>query len=129
MTALRKHIQFSVLSAQEIVAISEYESTQRDLYSMSGSTDPSGFTIPGAPEALVKKPAKGGVLDTRLGTSDKSGTCGTCNAKMADCVGHYSYIKLVLPVFHIGYFRAVIQMLQDICKVSLTYFFRVIHRN
>ncbi|EGG07581.1 uncharacterized protein MELLADRAFT_47986 [Melampsora larici-populina 98AG31] len=111
-----KHIQFSVLSSQEIVAISEYESTQRDLYSMSGSTDPSGFAIPGAPEPLVKKPAKGGVLDTRLGTSDKSGTCGTCNAKMADCVGHYSYIKLILPVFHIGYFRAVIQMLQDICK-------------
>lgn len=65
---------------------------------------------------LSKKPAKGGVLDTRLGTSDKSGTCGTCNAKLADCVGHYSYIKLILPVFHIGYFRAVIQMLQDICK-------------
>ncbi|POW18023.1 hypothetical protein PSTT_00252 [Puccinia striiformis] len=109
-----KHIQFSVLSSQEIVAISEYESTQRDLYSMVG--DGNGLNIPGAIEPLVKKPAKGGVLDSRLGTSDKSGTCGTCNAKMADCVGHYSYIKLILPVFHIGYFRAVIQMLQDICK-------------
>ncbi|EFP75753.2 hypothetical protein PGT21_012768 [Puccinia graminis f. sp. tritici] len=110
-----KHIQFSVLSSQEIVALSEYESTQRDLYSMVGSEN-NGISIPGAIEPLVKKPAKGGVLDSRLGTSDKSGICGTCNAKMADCVGHYSYIKLILPVFHIGYFRAVIQMLQDICK-------------
>jgi DNA-directed RNA polymerase III subunit RPC1 len=112
----RKHIQFSVLSSQEIVALSEYESTQRDLYSMV-SAEPSALSIPGVLEPVVKKPAKGGVLDSRLGTSDKSGTCGTCNAKMADCVGHYSYIKLILPVFHIGYFRAVIQMLQDVCKV------------
>ncbi|KAI8459810.1 DNA-directed RNA polymerase III subunit C1 [Phakopsora pachyrhizi] len=111
-----KHIQFSVLSTQEIVALSEYESTQRDLYSISGAAGHGGLAIPGAPEPMVKMPAKGGVLDSRLGTSDKSGTCGTCNSKMADCVGHYSYIKLVLPVFHIGYFRAVIQMLQDICK-------------
>ena len=36
---------------------------------------------------------------------------------MADCVGHYAYIRLVLPVFHIGYFKMVITMLQDICKV------------
>ncbi|PLW44061.1 hypothetical protein PCASD_04835 [Puccinia coronata f. sp. avenae] len=110
-----KHIQFSVLSSQEIVALSEYESTQRDLYSMV-SAEPNALSIPGVLEPVVKKPAKGGVLDSRLGTSDKSGTCGTCNAKMADCVGHYSYIKLILPVFHIGYFRAVIQMLQDVCK-------------
>jgi len=36
---------------------------------------------------------------------------------MADCVGDYSYIRLVLPVFHIGYFKMVIAMLQGICKV------------
>lgn len=39
---------------------------------------------------------------------------------MADCVGHYAYIKLVLPVFHIGYFKQTITMLQDICKVHLS---------
>lgn len=37
---------------------------------------------------------------------------------MAECVGHYAYIRLVLPVFHIGYFKMVINILQDICKVS-----------
>lgn len=35
---------------------------------------------------------------------------------MAECVGHFSYIKLVVPVFHIGYFKHTIMMLQDICK-------------
>jgi DNA-directed RNA polymerase III subunit RPC1 len=36
---------------------------------------------------------------------------------MADCAGHFGYIKLVLPVFHIGYFKAIIAILQEICKV------------
>lgn len=36
---------------------------------------------------------------------------------MADCAGHYGYIKLVLPVFHIGYFKAIVSILQEICKV------------
>lgn len=34
-------------------------------------------------------------------------------------LGHYAYIKLVLPVYHIGYFKQVITMLQDICKVRM----------
>lgn len=33
-----------------------------------------------------------------------------------DCVGHYAYIKLVVPVFHIGYFKHTIAILQCICK-------------
>lgn len=39
---------------------------------------------------------------------------------MADCAGHFGYIKLVLPVFHIGYFKAIISILQEICKVCYT---------
>lgn len=35
---------------------------------------------------------------------------------MADCAGHYGVVKLCLPVFHIGYFKTVITILQDICK-------------
>lgn len=54
---------------------------------------------------------------TTQGVSDKQSNCETCHQKMADCVGHYAYIKLVLPVFHIGYFKQTITMLQDICKV------------
>ena len=32
-------------------------------------------------------------------------------------MGHYAYIKLVLPVFHVGFFRHTIAVLQQICKV------------
>jgi DNA-directed RNA polymerase III subunit RPC1 len=31
--------------------------------------------------------------------------CDTCNLKLADCAGHFGYITLELPVFHIGYFK------------------------
>ena len=42
--------------------------------------------------------------------------CETCGQKLADCVGHFGYIRLVKPVFHIGYFRNMVQILQCICK-------------
>jgi len=42
--------------------------------------------------------------------------CETCNLKLADCAGHFGYIRLELPVFHIGYFKNTLQVLQCICK-------------
>lgn len=95
-----KHIQFGVLSPEESVALSCYESSTRELY---------------RPED--RHPFPGGVLDRRLGTSDKVSKCETCGLALAECVGHYSYIKLLLPVFHIGYFRHCLGILQCICKV------------
>ena len=35
---------------------------------------------------------------------------------MIDCAGHYGHIKLELPVFHIGYVKHVLTILQCICK-------------
>ncbi|KAI7872362.1 hypothetical protein BDF14DRAFT_1717191 [Spinellus fusiger] len=72
-----------------MIKISEFEITQRDLYQ---------------PESRI--PVKGGVLDLRLGTSNKEAVCDTCGQKMQECAGHWGYLKLVLPIFHIGYFRA-----------------------
>ncbi|KAF9569256.1 hypothetical protein EC968_002626 [Mortierella alpina] len=94
-----KHIQFGVLSPQEIVNVSEFEVTQRDLYTVQD-----------------RQPVKYGMLDLRLGTSDKQATCETCGLKQQDCIGHFAHIRLCLPVFHIGYFKAVIVILQNICK-------------
>jgi DNA-directed RNA polymerase III subunit RPC1 len=54
-----KYIQFGILSPQEIVAISEFEANQRDLY------QPGGV-------GAERIPAKNGVLDRRLvHTSDR----------------------------------------------------------
>lgn len=57
-----------------------------------------------------------GILDKRLGVSNKSDTCETCGRRLADCTGHFGYIQLRLPVFHIGFIKATINVLQSICK-------------
>lgn len=116
--ASSKKLQFSTLTAQDVVRISEFQVTHRDLYT---TTD--------------RAPVKDGVLDRRLvssspstcsttcglyllqGTSEKNAFCETCGLNAVDCVGHYAYIKLVVPVFHIGYFKHTIAILQCICKV------------
>ncbi len=51
-----------------------------------------------------------GVLDHRMGTSQKDQNCQTCGKGLSDCPGHFGYINLELPVFHVGYFRAIIQV-------------------
>ncbi|WFD31819.1 DNA-directed RNA polymerase [Malassezia sp. CBS 17886] len=94
-----KNIQFGVMSQQEIVNLAELEVVTGDIYDLPH-----------------RQPRKGGVLDRRMGISDKLNTCETCGHRMADCVGHYGYIKLVLPVFHIGFFKHVISILQTVCK-------------
>ncbi|EGF76498.1 hypothetical protein BATDEDRAFT_14837 [Batrachochytrium dendrobatidis JAM81] len=97
----RKRIDFGVLSAQDAKQLSILELHQRDLYDVSKNNRP---------------PAKFGALDRRLGTADKSIPCETCGETMQDCVGHFGIIRLVLPVFHIGYFKLMITVLQNICK-------------
>ena len=56
-------------------------------------------------------------ISKQQGTSEKDKKCETCNQELATCIGHYGYIDLELPVFHVGYFRSCIIILQTICKV------------
>ena len=118
MGTYRKKLQFGTLTSQDVVRISEFQVTHRDLYT-----------------ATDRAPVKDGVLDRRLvslvhpssflyaiiivlqGTSEKNAFCETCGLNAVDCVGHYAYIKLVVPVFHIGFFKHTIAILQCICKV------------
>lgn len=46
------------------------------------------------------------------GTSEKDRPCLTCGKNLADCLGHYGYLDLELPCFHVGYFKATIGILQ-----------------
>ena len=92
-------IQFGLLSPAEMQRLAEFQVTSRELFSM-----PS------------RNPAPGGCLDPRLGVSDKVSTCATCKRKLVDCAGHFGYIRLALPVFHIGYLRHTLHLLQCVCK-------------
>lgn len=57
-------------------------------------------------------------MDPRLGISNKSDICETCGGDLQECNGHFGYVRLVLPAFHVGYFKRTIEILQDICKVG-----------
>ncbi|VDM69477.1 unnamed protein product, partial [Strongylus vulgaris] len=57
-----------------------------------------------------------GPLDPRLGAASKLGQCETCGKWLADCIGHFGYIDLAFPIFHVGFFKLTIQLLQCICK-------------
>lgn len=94
-----KEIKFGLLGSTDIVRLSEIQVVNRELYRH--------------PERI---PMKYGCLDLRLGTSDKASTCETCGCKLIDCVGHFGYIQLELPVFHYGYFKHILSTLNMICK-------------
>ena len=57
------------------------------------------------------------ILTFFQGTSQKDSNCDMCGKALAECIGHYGYIDLELPVFHIGYFKSIVTILQNICKV------------
>ncbi|CAK0785283.1 hypothetical protein CVIRNUC_008489 [Coccomyxa viridis] len=97
-----KQIEFGVMAPSEMVQASEVQIYERTLYKQTQTTE--------------RRPAQHGVLDSRLGVSNKQSTCQTCGQKLADCTGHFGYIKLWLPVFHIGYWKSMLSTLQCICK-------------
>ncbi|GIL99158.1 hypothetical protein Vretimale_4372 [Volvox reticuliferus] len=94
-----QQICFGLQTPQEIVKCGTLQVYERALYKM--------------PERI---PHPNGVLDRRMGISNKNYVCETCGQRLAECAGHFGYIRLELPVFHIGYFKNTVQILQCICK-------------
>jgi len=92
-------LQFSLLKNQEIIDMSAIPIKDYILYT------PKDHNI-----------NEFGPLDLRLGVADRKNTCGTCKKRIEDCSGHYGYIKLALPIYHVGYFKHTLNMLQCICK-------------
>lgn len=97
------HVSFCIDSAQEIQQTSHLHVKQKNLYNQD--QNPQNRT-----------PIPNGVLDRRMGVSQKGTTCETCNQGLNECVGHFGYLDLALPVFHVGHFRATVTILQTICK-------------
>ncbi|CDR48048.1 CYFA0S45e00210g1_1 [Cyberlindnera fabianii] len=93
-------IEFGALSEEDILAQSEVEVSTRDLFDLEKG----------------RTPKPNGALDTKMGISSNSSECAVCHGNLATCHGHFGHLKLALPVFHVGYFKATIQVLQSICK-------------
>lgn len=83
-----KGLEFSALSAKDIIAQSEVEVQTRDLYDLEKGRTPKQF----------------GALDPKMGISSNSLECKTCLGNLASCHGHFGHIRLALPVYHVGYF-------------------------
>lgn len=94
------HICFGMKSAEQMRQQAHIQVVSKNLYSQDTSRTPLPY----------------GVLDHRMGTSEKDRGCETCGKNLADCLGHYGYLDLELPCFHIGYFKAIIGILQMICE-------------
>jgi DNA-directed RNA polymerase III subunit RPC1 len=92
-------IQFGMLKSSDVTKLSHMQVSQRMLY-----------------EPSTREPIANGVLDRRMGTSDKKKNCLTCDKQLVDCVGHFGHVELDLPVFHIGYIKEIVKVLQTICK-------------
>ena len=94
------HIQFGMFTWHEMARAAEVNVSHQGLYNL-----------------VSRVPVAHGVLDGRLGVSDKSSMCATCGAVAADCPGHWGVIDLHLPVFNVGFFKEIIGVAQSVCKV------------
>ncbi|KAK9456872.1 hypothetical protein V1511DRAFT_509555 [Dipodascopsis uninucleata] len=105
-------VSFGVLSPQEIVRQAEIEVSTRELFDLDRG----------------RVPKEHGALDRRMGVSNNMSECETCHGKLATCQGHFGHIRLALPVFHVGYFKSVISILQNVCKDCGSILLDDIHR-
>lgn len=51
------------------------------------------------------------------GPPNRNFTCATCHGNFTECPGHFGWLKLTLPVFNVGYFNSILNILKCICKV------------
>ncbi|KKK16114.1 hypothetical protein P175DRAFT_0456264 [Aspergillus ochraceoroseus IBT 24754] len=93
-------LKFGVLSNDDIVSQGVVEVSDRKFFNLENDRS----VVPHGP------------LDGRMGISSKSATCQTCGGSLQVCNGHFGHVRLVLPAFHVGYFKRVISILQEICK-------------
>lgn len=89
-------IQFSVMSADDIVKNSVAEITSTDTYSGN-------------------EPIIGGLFDSRMGVIENDRVCKTCMQKNTFCPGHFGHINLAKPVFHMQFFDIVRKILKCVC--------------
>nr|AEA40835.1 RNA polymerase II largest subunit [Pentatrichomonas hominis] len=57
----------------------------------------------------------GGLSDLRMGTQSPEYRCRTCGQDLQNCPGHFGYINLAEPFFHIGFSDKVYKILQMVC--------------
>lgn len=84
-----------------------------DIIKDSAISDTNGITI--AEIYFNGEPVEGGVVDKRLGVTAHRDECSTCAESALRCPGHFGHIKLVEPVFHMGFLLYLKNIFSSIC--------------
>ncbi|OII73227.1 DNA-directed RNA polymerase II III subunit [Cryptosporidium ubiquitum] len=92
-------VEFSAMGKDEIARSAHMEVLHREIY-----------------KPMTNIPLQGGVLDSRLGAHRADAQCSSCGGSLKTCGGHWGYIDLQQPVFHVGYFKHLYGVLCCICK-------------
>lgn len=95
------HIDFSILGNDVVKKMSCF------------GKDSVGVDIPDLYDNM--EPKRGGLIDTRMGTTDNYIDCATCGLNATYCPGHFGHIDLAEPVFHMGYINFVKKILSCVC--------------
>jgi len=75
--------------------------------------EPFGINIPETYDS--HEPKRGGLIDSRLGTTDYQVNCATCGLNNNDCPGHFGHTDLAESVFHFGFIDHVKNILGCVC--------------
>ena len=94
------NIGFSVFTNKDILLNS---STEQDV---------NGITLPDSYEN--SEPKRNGLVDPRLGISERHLDCATCGLDSINCPGHHGHMKLEEPVFNIIFLPYVKKILSCI---------------
>lgn len=93
-----KGLHFNLFSPDQVRKVSCTKITVPDTY------DEDGY------------PINGGLADQHLGVIDPGLKCKTCGGRMKNCSGHFGHIEIVRPVVHVGFAKAVYQLLKACCR-------------
>ena len=94
-------VQFSLLSPEEIKNQSACKIIDHTLYTPSQE----GISIP----------SPGGLYNLKMGAIDSNVICETCEQRSSLCPGHFGYIELAAPVFHMHFMTRILKLLKCIC--------------
>ncbi len=93
-----KEIQFGLFSPENIKKYAVCKIVTPELYDMDGY------------------PVDGGLMDLKLGVINPGVRCRTCGNDLKSCLGHFGFIELARPVFHIKFIPLIELCLKSTCQ-------------